>query len=1027
MGASIGHNLIDLNNNATALGYYLKDINISNNSLSFNVNFSQCGIWNHGEPYTFERISVVGNTYTGGRSFQVSMLQNSIIKDNNLYNTTYGIEITIPTNNTIIENNTVQGSSSGYDTYIDTPTTFAGLFLINNSIKKYRINKGIGSITDEKNTPVVIRSVYGGTIIFKYTMNSVFTENGAGAIIYYPDRSEYVTVGDEDVSITKYPMTAIPSTGIATVSVASFNTALPMGSVLANFTANTTNGNNVTFTVSTLKPNINYLIKKGTVDYTTVQADSTGKITFANSIWPSNNFTVTETISGIPTSTPTPGHTSPSAPQILTSTSGDSTVTLSWLTPASNGGSLITSYKVYRGTSSSTETLLTTGGCSSLGNVLTCTDSNLTNNTTYYYQATALNSIGESAKSNETIANPQATRIQGTVSNSSSTPIAGATVSAGTSTTTTNASGFYTLSVPAGSYTLTASSSAYSSQSKPASVSIAQTTTINFTLTQTDAAPPVRSNPSPSGTLAANTTQTTLTLTTSETATCKYATSPNTLYSAMTSTFTSTSSTAHSQTLTNLTNGTSYNYFIRCQDTASNPNIDDLVISFSVANVPPPPPLPPARSQGSPSGILSTGTAQANLALTTNIAAACKYATSPSTAYALMPNTFSTTNSTSHSQILTNLANGQSYSYYIKCQANSISNSDDYVISFSVANPPATTPGGGGPSNSSGQAASDTTPPAKVSNLIASSTASQVLLTWINPTDGDYVKTKILRKENSYSTSVTDGTIVFDDNKNSFIDSNLKSGTTYYYSVYAYDTSSNYSLASQATIVTKGTPLPSEALAKDGTLLKTSSSPKVYVIIQSKKKWISTPEVFETLGYKWTAITITTDDVLKSITDYEDNLIRANGDYKVWLVTNGIRHHVPNPEIFLDYGFAWTEVKDVPQATIDQYQLARLIRESKQGKIYYLSATGIKKWIPTAEIFSSYNNRWEDIQVISKKEMDSYPVSNLMSYNNQVFLIQGTTKRLIPNETILKRYDKSLMLGANQKEWSWFKLGASVR
>src|SRR6185436_3982913 len=68
----------------------------------------------------------------------------------------------------------------------------------------------------------------------------------------------------------------------------------------------------------------------------------------------------------------------------------------------SNGGAAITGYRVYRGTSSGGETLLTT-----LGNVTSYTDA-ASNGTTYYYQVTALNSVGESARSNERSATPAA-------------------------------------------------------------------------------------------------------------------------------------------------------------------------------------------------------------------------------------------------------------------------------------------------------------------------------------------------------------------------------------------------------------------------------------------------------------------------------------------------------------------------------------------------------------------------------------------------------------------------------------------
>ena len=95
--------------------------------------------------------------------------------------------------------------------------------------------------------------------------------------------------------------------------------------------------------------------------------------------------------------------TVPTAPQNLVATAGNAQVSLSWTAPASNGGSAITNYKVYRSTTSGTETLLTT-----LGNVQTYTNTGLTNGQAYFYKVSAVNSVGESALSKEASATPTA-------------------------------------------------------------------------------------------------------------------------------------------------------------------------------------------------------------------------------------------------------------------------------------------------------------------------------------------------------------------------------------------------------------------------------------------------------------------------------------------------------------------------------------------------------------------------------------------------------------------------------------------
>ncbi|HLK01605.1 MAG TPA: PKD domain-containing protein [Streptosporangiaceae bacterium] len=124
-------------------------------------------------------------------------------------------------------------------------------------------------------------------------------------------------------------------------------------------------------------------------------------LTVTDSASPANTATNSVSV----TASPLQG-TPPGAPTGLTATPGTGQVSLSWTPPASNGGVNITSYRVYRGTSSGTETLLTSGGCSGLAAVTSCTDSGLTGGQKYFYEVSAVNAVGEGSLSNEASATP---------------------------------------------------------------------------------------------------------------------------------------------------------------------------------------------------------------------------------------------------------------------------------------------------------------------------------------------------------------------------------------------------------------------------------------------------------------------------------------------------------------------------------------------------------------------------------------------------------------------------------------------
>ena len=98
--------------------------------------------------------------------------------------------------------------------------------------------------------------------------------------------------------------------------------------------------------------------------------------------------------------------TVPSAPQSLTAKGASGSVSLSWAAPSSNGGSPVTGYDVYRGTSPGGESATPIAANVS---ATSFNDTSAVNGTTYYYTVAAVNAVGLSPHSSEASATPQAT------------------------------------------------------------------------------------------------------------------------------------------------------------------------------------------------------------------------------------------------------------------------------------------------------------------------------------------------------------------------------------------------------------------------------------------------------------------------------------------------------------------------------------------------------------------------------------------------------------------------------------------
>ncbi len=99
--------------------------------------------------------------------------------------------------------------------------------------------------------------------------------------------------------------------------------------------------------------------------------------------------------------------------------------------------------------------------------------------------------------------------------------------------------------------------------------------------------------------------------------------------------------------------------------------------------------IPPERFNGAPTGNVGGTTLSVELSLETNEFAACRYSLTPGVEFTAMTDTFQTTGSIVHVQLIVGLANNTSYTYYVRCRDDEGNiNIDDYEISFTILDVP---------------------------------------------------------------------------------------------------------------------------------------------------------------------------------------------------------------------------------------------------------------------------------------------------------------------------------------------------
>jgi hypothetical protein len=179
---------------------------------------------------------------------------------------------------------------------------------------------------------------------------------------------------------------------------------------------------------------------------------------------------------------------------------------------------------------------------------------------------------------------------------------------------------------------------------------------------------------------------------------------------------------------------------------------------------------------------------------------------------------------------------------------------------------------------------------------------------------------------------------------------------------------------------------------KDGTLVKGNSA-KIYLIRLGGRRLIPNFKTFEALGYQLKNVRIISNREMKSIPEYaplpvseivfkDGTLIRGSLP-AVYVISDNKRRLIPDEATFNASGYKWENVRTISDRELNA--IPELPSESTRvvfkdgtllkgsGTAIYVISSGRRRLIPNGQTFDALGYRWESVQQISDRQLESIP------------------------------------------------------
>src|SRR3989344_420610 len=190
----------------------------------------------------------------------------------------------------------------------------------------------------------------------------------------------------------------------------------------------------------------------------------------------------------------------------------------------------------------------------------------------------------------------------------------------------------------------------------------------------------------------------------------------------------------------------------------------------------------------------------------------------------------------------------------------------------------------------------------------------------------------------------------------------------------------------------------------DGALVRAKGESKIFVLSHGQKYWLRTAEIFNAYKFKWADVKDVSPDALIPYPDVQ--VIKPAGDTKVYYIRGEEKRWVRTPEAFNSNSFNWNAIKQVNAFDFEHYKNGTDIADkisSSEGATITVELNPVSAYsdVPTGVDFSLLWNVWKTV-------LDKYKNSGALDQQKMVQgAAEGALKSLGDPYSVLFKQEES--------------------